>query len=105
MALMNVAINFGYEYFSFVIYFSKIFFSKFSSKNFFPTFFSNFFSKFFFQNFFSKFFFRNFFQNFFSKFVFWGLYFRCFSVYTDKSDSMYLCYEKYDIQQAVEIGL
>ena len=42
MALINVAINFGYEYFCFVIYFSKIFFQNSLS---------NFFSKFFFEGF------------------------------------------------------
>ena len=41
MALISVAINFVYEYFSFVIYFSKIFFPKF----FFDFFFFKFFSK------------------------------------------------------------
>ena len=41
MALIKVAINFVYEYFCFVIYFSEIFFVK--------TFFPNFFSKFFFS--------------------------------------------------------
>ena len=34
MALINVAINFGYEYFSFVIYFSNIFFPKFFFQHF-----------------------------------------------------------------------
>ena len=42
--------------------------------------------------------FSKFFSNFFSKFVFWGLYSRCSLVYRDKTDSMYLCYEKYDLQ-------
>ena len=41
MALINVAINFGYEYFSFVIYFSNIFFQHFFPKIFFPTSFQN----------------------------------------------------------------
>ena len=74
VALINVAINFGYEYFSFVIYFFKIFFIKLFS--------------------------QTFFSNFFAKFVFWGLYSRYSPVYRDKTDSMYLCYEKYDIHQA-----
>ena len=39
MALINVAINFGYEYFCFVIYFSRIFLSKLVSKIFFSKFF------------------------------------------------------------------
>ena len=75
VALINVAINFGYEYFSFVIYFSKIFFIKtffqnFLYQNFFPKFFfQNFFPKFYFNIFFSKFFFQKFFSNFYSKFV------------------------------------
>ena len=43
MALINVAIKFGDEYFCFGIYFSNIFFVK--------TFFEKLFSKFFFQNF------------------------------------------------------
>ena len=30
---------------------------------------------------------------------------RCLSIYRDGTDSMYLCHEKYDIQQAVEIEL
>ena len=47
VVLINVAINFGYEYFSFVIYFSTFFLSKLFSNIFFSTFF--------FQNFFSKF--------------------------------------------------
>ena len=46
MALINVAIDFGYEYFSFVIYFSKFFFVK--------PFFQHFFPKFFFKNLFFK---------------------------------------------------
>ena len=70
VALINVAINFVYEYFSFVIYFSKIFFIK--------TFFWNFIPKFFFQNFFSKFFFQNFFFQNFKKFFFSKLFFKIF---------------------------
>ena len=69
VALINVSINFGYEYFSFVIHFSKIFC-----------------------------------QNFFPKFVFWGFYSRCSPVYRDKTDSMYLCYEKYDIQANIAVS-
>ena len=30
---------------------------------------------------------------------------RCLSIYREKKDSMYLCHEKYDLQQAVEIEL
>ena len=93
---MNVAINFGNEYFCFVIYYSKIFFVK--------TFFQHFFFKIFFQHFFSKIFFSNFISNLFLKFIFEGFTLDT-PVYRDKTDSMYLCYEKYDIQQAVEIGL
>ena len=67
VALINVAINFGYEYFFFVIYFSKIFFSNFFSQNFC----SKLFPKFFFQNLFPIFFFSTFFsQNFVSKNLF-----------------------------------
>ena len=56
MVFIAVAINLGYEYFSFVIYFSKFFFIK------------TFFQIFFYQNFFPKFFFvKTFFQNFFPK--------------------------------------
>ena len=55
VALINVAINFFNEYFSFVIYFSKILFQHF--------FFQNLFSKFFSQNFFSKNFCPTSFQN------------------------------------------
>ena len=79
MALINVAINFGYENFCSVVYFVKGFFQKFCSKNFI--------------------------QLFFSKFFFFEGFTRWLPVYRDKTDSMYLCYEKYDIQQAVEIGL
>ena len=50
VALINVAIYFGYEYFCFVIYFSNIFRQNF--------FFKFFFSKFFFQHFFSNIFFQ-----------------------------------------------
>ena len=78
MALINAAINFGYEYFCFVIYFSTIFLSKLFSNiffsniffhHFFPNIFSqNFFRKFFSQNFFPIFFSQNFFPKFFSYF-------------------------------------
>ena len=30
---------------------------------------------------------------------------QCLSIYRDKTDSMYMCHEKYDIQQGVEIEL
>ena len=77
VALINVAINFFYEYFSFVIYFSNIFLSKLFSN----IFFQNFFPKIFFQNFFPKiffpkFFFNIFFQNFFSKIFFPKIFFQ-----------------------------
>ena len=62
VALINVAINFGYEYFCFVIYFPKIFCVKTFSQYFF---FQNFFFKFFFLNFFFKILFPNFFFNIF----------------------------------------
>ena len=71
VALINIAINFGYEYFSFVIYFSTFFFVKnffqnFCFKIFFPKlFFKIFFLKCFSQNFFSKHFFPTSFQNLF----------------------------------------
>ena len=83
VALINIAINFDYKYFCFVIYFSKIVYPKL----------------------FPKFVFNIFFLKFLFKIFFWGLYSWCLPVYRDKTNSMYLCYEKYDIQQAVEIGL
>ena len=100
VALINVAIKFGDEYFCFGIYFSKIFFVT----TFFEIFFFLFLSdNFFFKIFFLKFFFQIFFQLFFNIF-FWALHSRFLPVYRGKTDSMYLCYEKYD-KQAVEIGL
>ena len=69
VALINVAINFGYEYFCFVIYFSEIFLVK--------TFFHNF-PQFIFFNFLPKFFPEIFFQNFFSKFFFPKFFFDIF---------------------------
>ena len=61
MTLINVAINFGYEYFCFVIYFSKFYFQNFFVKIFFLTFFGpNFFFKIFFQLFFQYFFLEGF---------------------------------------------
>ena len=71
MALINVTINFVYEYFSFVIYFSKIFLSKLFSKHFFPTSFQNL---------------------FFEGFTLDALPF------TETKRTMNLCYKKYDIQ-------
>ena len=71
MALINVAINFGYEYFCFVIYFSEIFFVK--------TFFKTSFPKFLFQNFFSKIYFSEFFFFNFPKFIFQNFFFNIFS--------------------------
>ena len=67
VAFINVAINFGYEYFSFVIYYSIIFFIK--------PFFQNFFFKIIFPKlFFLKFFFFNYFPN-----IFFQLHFKiCF---------------------------
>ena len=59
MALNFVAINFGYKYFCFVIYFSNIFLSKLFSKIFFQHFFPKFFFNIFFQNFFLTFFSQN----------------------------------------------
>ena len=96
MALINVTIKFGDEYFCFGIYFFKTFFKHF----FFKFFFRNFFPKIFGPNFFLKIVFQTFFQNFF----FFGFSSQYLPVYRDKADSMYLCYEKYD-KQAVEIGL
>ena len=77
--------------FFFKIFFHQFFFSPFKKKFFYP--------KLYVQNYFSdisflKFFFKNFFR---------GLYCCWFPVSRDKTDSMNLCYEKYDIQQAVEI--
>ena len=69
MALINVAINFVYEYFSFVSHFSKFFFIKTCFQNFFC---QNCFPKFFFQNFFAKLFYFI----FFSKFFFSKLFFK-----------------------------
>ena len=76
MAIINVAIKFGVEYFCFGIYFSKIFYRNFFPKIFFSKFlFQNFYSKIFipkflFQNFFVTFFFPKYFsQHFFSKFL------------------------------------
>ena len=71
---INVAINFVYEYFSFVIYFSKTFFQNFFFKIFFPKCFFNIFS----PNFFSTFFFQNFFQHFFPKIFFSKIFFQLF---------------------------
>ena len=69
MALINVAIKFGDEYFCFGIYFSTIYFSNFFSTFFINIFFQNFCSKIFFLKFFvicfPKIFFPTFFQNFF----------------------------------------
>ena len=72
-----VAINFGYEYLCFVIYFSEIFFPKMFFSNFFlfqffpQNFFFEIFSQnFFFQIFFFKFVPHNFFSNFFQKLFF-----------------------------------
>ena len=73
VALINVAINFGYEYYSVVIYFSNIFFIKTFFRNFF---FHNFFSTCFFQNFF----FQNFIKIFFLKFCFQNLFFDDFTL-------------------------
>ena len=83
MALINVAINFGYECFCFVIYFSKFFFVK----TFLPKFiFLNFFPKFFVWNFFwLKFFFQIFFLNFFLKFIFHNFFLKiCFKIFFSK---------------------
>ena len=75
----------------------RFFLSKLFSNIFFPNFFQIVFSQFLFKIFFS--------ENFFPNFFFLRFYCRCFPVYRGKTESMYLCYEKYDIQQAVEIGL
>ena len=73
MALINVAIKFGDEYFCFGIYFSKIFFKKFFPKFFFQHFFPKFFFHIFFPNFFPKIFISKFFsQHFFLIFFFEG---------------------------------
>ena len=66
VALINVAIKFGDDYFCFGIYFSNIFFVKI------------FFEHFFCQNFFRTFFFKIFFQNFFYKIFFQEFFFRIF---------------------------
>ena len=103
-----VAINFGYEYLCFVIYFSEIFFPKMFFSNFFlfqffpqNYFFEIFSQNFFFQIFFFKFVPHNFFSNFFQKLFFLGLYSGCLPVYRDKTDSMYLCYEKSRVAGAI----
>ena len=72
MALINVAINFCYEYFCFVIYISEIFLSKLLFKFFFSKFSNIYFSKCFFEYLFFKIFFPKlfleiFFQIFFLK--------------------------------------
>ena len=83
-------------------FFSKIFFTKFFFQNsFFKIFSQNFFSKMFFTICFSKLS-EIFLKNFFFEASFFKI---CISIYRDKTDSMNLCYEKYDIQQAVEIEL
>ena len=91
MALINVAMNCVYEYFSFVIYFSKFFFIK--------TFFQYFFFKIFFQNFFfkiffPKFFFTIFFQNFLLT-SFQNLFFEGFTLdalpFTEIKRTLYIC--------------
>ena len=73
VALINVAINFGYEYFCFVIYFSKFFLANFFFNIFFLTFFYNIFSQFF-----SQFFFFNFFLKIFVPNIFFQLFFEFF---------------------------
>ena len=91
IALINVVISFGSEYFCFQIFFPN-FCLKFGSKIFFRNIFQFFFQHWFFQNFFFKFFFQSFFSMPHRLQEWNGLF-------------MYLCYEKYDMQQAVEIGL
>ena len=98
MALINVAINFGYEYFCFVIYFSEIFSVKTFFKIFFPKFFlKTFFSKFFSQNFCFKFFphsfFPTFFSNFFSNFFFEGFTLDA-SSFTETKRTLCICVMK-----------
>ena len=59
----------------------------------------------FFRDFFVKTFFQHIcFKIFFPTFFFLN-FSRCLPVYRDWTDCTYLCYEKYDTQQAVEIGL
>ena len=75
-----VAINFGYEIFCFVIYFSEIFIVKIFLQIFF---FKIFFSKLFFFNFFSKFFFQKcFFSNFFLTIFFTKFFFQLLSKFS-----------------------
>ena len=85
MALINVAINFAYEFFRFVIYFSEIFFPKF--------FFQHFFSKFFFSNFFVTMFFPKFFFRLFKKFFFLRVSLDA-SPFTEKKRTLCICVMK-----------
>ena len=78
------------------------------SKLLFKIFFPNFFPEILFLNFFSQLFFLNFFSKFISNFKSNFFLTALLSMpprLRDKTDSMYLCYDKYDLQQAVEIGL
>ena len=86
VALINVVIKFGDEYFCFGIYFSKIFFVK--------TFFKFFFSKFFFKIFFSNFFSQTFFSKFsFQNFCFEGFTFDA-SPFTETKRTLCICVMK-----------
>ena len=95
--------NFIPKFFLFKL-FSKIFFFKTFFKFFFFNFFKIFLFKTFFKIFSPKLCFQKFVSNF-SKFVFWGLYSRCSPVYRDETHSMYLYYEKYDIQANIAFRL
>ena len=100
-----MVINIFVLLFIFPKFFFQHFFFNFFNNIFFSTFFLQIFFLNFFFKFFPQFFFKIFFPTFFQKFFFWGLHSRCLPVYRNKTDSMYLCHEKYDLQQAVEIGL
>ena len=99
MALINVAINFGYEYFCFVIYFSEIFFVKTFFQNFPKFIFQHFFSKFFPEIFFSKFFSQNFFfkifsPNFFPKIFLKKFFLRALPSFTETRRTLCICVMK-----------
>ena len=95
-----VAVNFVYEYFCFVIYFSEIFFVKiFFSKLFSKFFLQIFFSKFFLHIFFFKFFLQIFFPNiFFSKIFFSTFLFESFTLdaspFTETKRNLCVCVMK-----------
>ena len=89
------------------IFLLQFIFPKFFFQYFFPNFFFKIVLHIFFQHlkiFFPKIFSNNFLPTFFQNLFFEGFTLGVLPVYRDKTDSMYLCYEKYD-KQNVEIGL